>query len=226
MKDHWFSFKDACVRVTEQERSAFFSGPPYSYLFFFLHGRFEEAEAWSPWMIQLSRNFHCLALDLPGFGRSFTVGERPFSLLDHASLVQQVTRKLALDEEEIVWVGSDIGAGIAQLCSLEFFQKTAAAVLINPASISEGFPNKSTGTLHWRPLWKRVLRGVESSWPQHYERLFWKRKLRETNIPTLLLWTEEHRPLAAEAEVLARVKDFVLNQQLEKATNDQRVLLR
>src|SRR5689334_4875490 len=118
MKDHWFSFKDACVRVVEQERSLFFAGPPYPYLFIFLHGRFEKGETWSPWMAQLSRNFHCITLDLPGFGRSFSVGSRSFSLLDHASLVQQITRRLASEDEEIVWVGSDIGAGIAQLCCL------------------------------------------------------------------------------------------------------------
>src|SRR5690349_6529521 len=89
--EHWFSFRDSCISVVESVSSLPSSNSKHS--IFFLHGRFGQGEMWTPIMDGLSSHFRCIALDFPGFGRSFSARDRAFTLLEHASLVNELIHK-------------------------------------------------------------------------------------------------------------------------------------
>jgi pimeloyl-ACP methyl ester carboxylesterase len=217
-QDHWFSFKDSCVSVIENNPSA---SRKFKHALFFLHGRFGDAEMWQPLIEGLAPQFRCVNLDFPGFGRSFLSQGRPFSLLEYASLVHELIQKFTLTEEKAILVGHDFGGGIAQLCTIKSPRKVAALVLINSAGLTRSFDKMSTrfqgwfvrrklkqmlnqaefmaphlkaalnypwGELSSRQTLIKAFRALDDSWPWHYERQVWKGELQNIDQPVLLLW--------------------------------------
>ena len=142
-KDHWFSFKDSCVSVVERRPQFHLELKGHS--LFFLHGRFGCATMWKPLCTRLSSHYRCISVDLPGFGRSYTIGERAFNLLDHVNLVTELTRQMTSESEKVVLIGHDLGGGIAQLCALHSPRKIAAMILINTACLTRSLPKLYLG---------------------------------------------------------------------------------
>lgn len=151
-RNHWFSFRDACVSVMEKT-SVLSHGQP-EYTLFFLHGRFGQAAMWRPLIREFSASFRCIAIDLPGFGNSFCVKERGFSLNEHTGLVREIIRQMTQTYEKVILVGHDVGGGVAQLCGLNSPEKVAALVLINSACVTRQLNSIPIGFRGFLARWK------------------------------------------------------------------------
>ena len=102
-----------------------------------MHGRFGQAEKnRDPLIQELSTQFRCIVLDLPGFGRSFLVNDRPFALLEYALLVDQLLARLQNSDEKVVLIGHEVGGVLAQLCALRNPDRVKGLVLINTAMLT------------------------------------------------------------------------------------------
>ncbi len=145
---HWFSFKNSGISLIEYPALPGTSLMRSSLLF--LHGRFGQAEMWNPLVEELSTQCRCLTLDLPGFGRSFFVRERAFSLLDHAQLVNELLRRFISLDEKVILIGHDIGGGIAQLSARQQSEKVAALILMNSIGLSQSLKKVKIGWKGWR----------------------------------------------------------------------------
>lgn len=151
-KRSWFGFKDSCVAVEE-------SGPShgnytYNQTLFFVHGRFGQSGIWDPLIQQLAPRCRCIAPDLPGFGRSFVVRERGFTLLEHAMLVQNLIERFSPQDHGIILVGHDVGGAIAELSLLKFPHQVSALILINSCSVGRKLARIGTGLRGWLAKWK------------------------------------------------------------------------
>src|SRR5689334_3550959 len=121
-KEHWFSFNSSCVSLTEwRPPLADTQKQPHS--LFFIHGSFGDMEIWSSIIEGLAGQFRCLTVDLPGFGRSFSVGKHTPSLLERVTLVKELVCQFTSLTEKVILVGHDVGGGIAQLCALNIPEK-------------------------------------------------------------------------------------------------------
>lgn len=165
-KEHWFRYRDASVFVIERSPEKDLTLSPRS--LFFLHGRFGQAEIWDPVIQALSFQFRCITLDLPGFGRSFLVKDRPFDLLEYSTLVDeliarfqdspQLPRNLSSSlntrvnpdvNAKAVLIGHEVGGAIAQLCTLKHPERIMGLVLINSAMLSQALNKVRLGFLGW-----------------------------------------------------------------------------
>ena len=161
--DHWFSFGDCCLSISESAPSPGVSWSSKQVLFF-LHGRFGQGEMWRPLIERLSSHFRCLYLDLPGFGHSFSVRGRGFSLLEQAIILTHVVRRFVSQDHRAVLVGHDVGGAIAQLCALQMPDSMSGMVLINSASITRPPSDFKTGWLCHQA--RRKLRKLLKNLPQ------------------------------------------------------------
>jgi pimeloyl-ACP methyl ester carboxylesterase len=146
-QDHWFSFGDCCLSVSESApgRAADTRG---KHSLFFIHGRYGHAAMWSPLVGRLASHFRCLRVDLPGFGRSFSSSGRGLSLLEQVDLVHALVDRFA--GGQAVLVGHDMGDAIAQLCALRAPRSVDALVLINSASVTREPRHLGPGWLCWK----------------------------------------------------------------------------
>lgn len=220
-KDHWFSFRDACVFVMETFPSRH---DPLQFPIFFLHGRFGHSQMWIPIAESFSQQTRCLIADLPGFGKSFCVRDRGFSLLEHVSLMNELIQELVPSQQQLLLVAHDVGGAIAMLCALKYPEKIKALVLINSAGVTRELSRVLAGIFGRRTHRKlekllkaavqmkqelraslripwndkstqrtllNSIRAFDDSWPLHYERLVWKSALKNLTQPVLLLWGQK-----------------------------------
>lgn len=160
---HWFSIGDCCLAVIESAPSVEFIRPRRHSLFF-LHGRFGQSEMWHPLVEKLSPHFRCFQIDLPGFGRSFSVRGSGYSLLEQAALLKHVVRSLVPRQNRAVLVGHDIGGAIAQLCAVQEPETVSGLVLINSSSLTHPVSDLRTGWLCLQA--RRKLQKLLSSLPR------------------------------------------------------------
>ncbi len=120
---------------------------------FFLHGRLGNAEVWMPLFRELRTKVACWALDLPGFGRSSLIRNRPFGLYEHASLIGEVLQNVIPPELRVVLVGHDVGGCLAQLCLFKYPELISGLILMNSANLARGLSRVSTNfngrMTHW-----------------------------------------------------------------------------
>jgi pimeloyl-ACP methyl ester carboxylesterase len=91
---------------------------------------------WQSVTTELAPHFRCIAIDFPGFGNSFSSRSRPFSLFEHASLVQELIKRFTSENEKGILIGHDIGGGVAQLCTIKLPDRVKALVLMNSAGLT------------------------------------------------------------------------------------------
>ncbi|PCE64611.1 alpha/beta fold hydrolase [Sediminicola luteus] len=110
----------------------------------FVHGLSSNLEAWSKNISELQNQFQCVALDLPGFGRSsknapaYTpsfYAQTLLALLDHLNL------------EQVVLVGHSMGGQASIAFAQHYPDRLEKLVLVAPAGI-ETFTEKEAATLN------------------------------------------------------------------------------
>ena len=117
----------------------------------FLHGASRDGSQWLPVIEELTRDYHCFAPDLLGFGES----EKPKV---HYSIEWQVECLAAyleaLNLRQVYLIGHSLGGWIAASYALKYLDQVRGLVLIAP----EGVEVKGKGgQKHWRKWLARPL---------------------------------------------------------------------
>lgn len=107
-----------------------------------IHGLGSNAKAWLRNMDAWGEDYHVIALDLPGYGRS-TKGELPYSLSFYAQVIMEMLDGLGVDRA--VLAGHSMGGQIAILAGLSHPERVDQLVLFAPAGV-ESF---ETGEGQW-----------------------------------------------------------------------------
>lgn len=110
----------------------------------FVHGLGSYSPAWQKVIVHLSDNYRCIAIDLPGYGKSGPA-VLPVSMSGHADVVSEVVEKLALGE--VILAGHSMGAQIAMTCVLETETAVEGLVLLAPAGFERFTEEEATSML-------------------------------------------------------------------------------
>lgn len=102
------------------------------YTLVFVHGLGTYLKAWEYNLDALSAHFRCVALDLPGYGKS-SKGDYPYGMAFFAGQVRAFCEVLGL--ENIVLVGHSMGGQVALTLALNHPDLAKKIVLIAPAGI-------------------------------------------------------------------------------------------
>ena len=151
---HWFSFKNACVYLSENLSQSALAGHASSMLF--LHGRFGDGAVWRSLVGRLSRTYRCYCIDLPGFRHSFLTQDLPFSFLDYIQLINHLILNLTYRSEKLILVGHDFGGAVAQVCALSQALKVSSLILINSISPTTPLARWNTPFQGWF-IFKKLL---------------------------------------------------------------------
>lgn len=99
-----------------------------------IHGLGDEADTWRHVIKPLSRDYHVLALDLPGFGRS----DKPDRDYSPQFLIETLNEFLTILEiKKAFLMGSSLGGMLSQGYALEHPDKIAGLILVGGALFQE-----------------------------------------------------------------------------------------
>jgi pimeloyl-ACP methyl ester carboxylesterase len=100
----------------------------------FIHGLSSNADAWSRNIESLKEKYTCVALDLPGFGKSSKVAPA-YTPTYYAEIVVKLIDKLKL--KNVIVAGHSMGGQAAIKLALNHPKKLKQLILIAPAGIEE-----------------------------------------------------------------------------------------
>jgi pimeloyl-ACP methyl ester carboxylesterase len=100
----------------------------------FMHGLSSNADAWSRNIETLKEKYTCVALDLPGFGKSSKVAPA-YTPAYYADIVVKLIDKLKL--KNVIVAGHSMGGQAAIKLALNHPEKLEKLILIAPAGIEE-----------------------------------------------------------------------------------------
>lgn len=99
----------------------------------FLHGSWDDSRQWQDIIELLGSNFHCLAIDLLGFGNSTAI-ETPGSIAVEVDCLHEFMTALKL--RPVYLVGHSLGAWVAVSYALKYPDLVQGVVAISPAGFS------------------------------------------------------------------------------------------
>ncbi|RLD55137.1 MAG: alpha/beta hydrolase, partial [Bacteroidetes bacterium] len=108
----------------------------------FIHGLGSYIPAWKKNIDELSKKYRCIAIDLPGYGKS---SKNPHSglMTYYAQVVDEFINKLKLGN--IILAGHSMGGQIAIVSALNYPDKVEKLILVDPA----GFEFFNPGQKLW-----------------------------------------------------------------------------
>jgi pimeloyl-ACP methyl ester carboxylesterase len=112
----------------------------------FLHGSWEDSNQWAKIIEPLSKNFHCFAIDLLGFGNSTAV-KTPRSIDLEVDALQEFVTALKLDS--VYLVGHSLGAWIAVSYALKYPDLVQGIVTISPEGFSLAYWQQYSQLSKW-----------------------------------------------------------------------------
>jgi pimeloyl-ACP methyl ester carboxylesterase len=101
----------------------------------FLHGSWHDGSQWEQTIEPLSRDFHCFAIDLLGYGNS-TALKPPTSIEIEVDCLEEFVSALKLSP--VYLIGHSLGAWIAMSYSLKYPDRVRGVVTISPEGFSLG----------------------------------------------------------------------------------------
>ena len=108
----------------------------------FIHGLASYIPAWKKNTAVLKNNYRCIAIDLPGYGKSDKANYE-VSMEFYADVVAELCSQLKLSQ--VVLVGHSMGGQVAISAALKYPELVARLVLIAPA----GFETFNKGQRQW-----------------------------------------------------------------------------
>ncbi len=106
----------------------------------FVHGLSSTLEAWKKNISGLDSQYRCIAVDLPGYGKS-SKNRNDYSLTDYADLLEKFVQKKGL--KNVILVGHSMGGQIAMQAVLKYPECFEKLVLIAPAGIETFSPQEA-----------------------------------------------------------------------------------
>lgn len=108
----------------------------------FIHGLGSYSPAWMKNISELKKSFRCIAVDLPGYGKSSKEihnGQMEF----YADKIVELMSKLGIEKANIA--GHSMGGQIGMVMSLKYPEKVSKLILVDPA----GFESFTGGQKQW-----------------------------------------------------------------------------
>lgn len=115
-----------------KEKIAFVEAGSGEKTLLFIHGLSSNLQAWNKNISALKNDYRCIAVDLPGYGKS-TKNRTTYSLADYAGFLNSFIDKKEL--KNVVLVGHSMGAQIAVHTVLAAPENFKSLVLVAPAGI-------------------------------------------------------------------------------------------
>jgi pimeloyl-ACP methyl ester carboxylesterase len=232
VSENWFLYGNSCVVSQEAPHAEVGS---FSNELLFLHGRFETSELWTTLTDLFEHGVKSSFIDLPGFGRSFTMNGKPLSLDEH---VEMCSNYIVSRDRQLILVGHDVGGIIGQLAALETERQAPhlirGLILINSSSLNHLYCPK------WRYFLARQLKkllhssgkplaehacklscpeilpmhSLSITWPTEERRTEIHRSMRHFEKPVLVLWgnRDEVNPPREVNELMANYPNVELFQ--------------
>lgn len=107
-----------------------------------IHGLGSYAPAWKKNIEALKKTHRCIAIDLPGYGKS-SKGNYEGSMTFYADIVKKISDKLGL--EKVTLAGHSMGGQISIMAALAYPELVDKLILISPA----GFETFTAGQKQW-----------------------------------------------------------------------------
>lgn len=126
-----YNFKIKCVTIDDLEISFIKKGKGKTTLLF-LHGLSSNANAWSKNIKELQNNYTCVALDLPGFGKS-TIVSAAYTPSYYAEIGHKIIKKLKL--KNVVLIGHSMGGQASIKLALNYPKDIKKLILVAPAGL-------------------------------------------------------------------------------------------
>ena len=136
MKECWTKIEDLKIRYLESEKEN-------KKLILFIHGLGSAADRWMRIPDQLSSEFHCIAIDLPGFGESDKPENLDYTIDQFRNFIISFLNKFSIHNEKIILIGHSLGGYIASEVTIHYKKNIQKLVLID----SSGFLDKPTPIL-------------------------------------------------------------------------------
>lgn len=130
------------IELSEKTSLAYIEAGSGDQTLIFIHGLGSYLPAWNKNFNELSQKYHCIAVDLPGYGKS-SKGNYDYSMTYFAGIIKEFIDKKKLDN--VVLVGHSMGGQIALTAALQYPQMVEKLVLIAPA----GFEQFNKGEKEW-----------------------------------------------------------------------------
>lgn len=108
----------------------------------FIHGLASYIPAWKKNIVSLKDHYRCIAVDLPGYGKS-SKGNYNVSLEFFADVIHEFCQKMGIDK--VVLTGHSMGGQIAISAALKYPDLVEKLVLVAPA----GFETFNKGQRQW-----------------------------------------------------------------------------
>jgi pimeloyl-ACP methyl ester carboxylesterase len=128
----------------------------------FLHGSWQDSSQWRPVVEILSKNFHCLAIDLLGFGNSEPI-QPPHSIASAVDYLHEFLQTLNL--RPVYLIGHSLGAWIAISYALKYPDLIQGVVVISPIGLSLTYRQQYSRFTNWllaRPsLFRLLINGLK-----------------------------------------------------------------
>lgn len=140
--DLQYPFEVSKVQLNDGRTIAYADEGKGSETIIFIHGLGSYSPAWEKNVSVLKKNFRCIAVDLPGYGKSSK--EIHSGMMDfYADVISELMDKLHIEYANIA--GHSMGGQIAMVMSLKYPKKVKRLILASPA----GFEEFSAGQKQW-----------------------------------------------------------------------------
>lgn len=125
-----YPFSTKTIDLSDSVSIAYIDEGEGSETLLFIHGLGSYLPAWRKNIKELRKHYRCIALDLPGYGKS-SRGAYPYDMSFFADQVHQFLRKLSLKKPVVV--GHSMGGQIALTLALQHPDQVDRLVLVAPA---------------------------------------------------------------------------------------------
>jgi abhydrolase domain-containing protein 6 len=105
-----------------------------------IHGSGDDKDSWTPVSKYLTRHFHVIALDLPGFGESDKRADRDYTAQKQAQYIQAFTMRLNLTSFHLG--GHSLGGKIAAIYAAKNSSHVKSLWLLAPAGVYTARPSR------------------------------------------------------------------------------------
>ena len=142
MEDIKYPFEVRKIQVKDDIEIAYMEAGSGKETILFVHGLGSYSPAWKKNIEELSQNFRCIAVDLPGYGKS-SKGNYDGSMTFFAGVLKDFVTKMNL--EKVNLVGHSMGGQISIVTSLFYPEIVEKLILVAPA----GFEEFDEGEKEW-----------------------------------------------------------------------------